>query len=270
MNDKELALNKAHEYFNGKLLRIVIEQIELFYEISAKNTTIKNNYKIGDDVVLTDNHLLHGIGDHYDKLDLFSERGIISNDYFSNQLGNHAFIYNSAFWTVDKNIKLKDFIINYSGMIAKYNDTYEIVPYGQLDSFVEKMKEVNHWSWTAESSMEIRFMPSLARNINQFAFILNLNDFPAKELRKNSIFKNKDLEKYSLTFIHERANKDEIKKSKKDVFDRTDYIIFGIPKNYIEGILVGRIFEKDINKLKEIKSLFPSCYICNLDGKVIM
>ena len=47
-------------------------------------------------------------------------------------------------------------------------------------------------------------------------------------------------------------------------------ILFGIPSNLIEGILVGRKYEKDENILKEIKKLLPDCYICNLDGNVIM
>ena len=42
------------------------------------------------------------------------------------------------------------------------------------DKFVETLKNVDHWKWEAVSSMEIRFMPSLARNINQVGFILNL------------------------------------------------------------------------------------------------
>ena len=38
----------------------------------------------------------------------------------------------------------------------------------------------------------------------------------------------------------------------------------------IEGILVGRKYEKDNSKLNEIKNLLPKAYICNLDGKVIV
>lgn len=46
-------------------------------------------------------------------------------------------------------------------------------------------------------------------------------------------------------------------------------ITFGIPSNLIEGILVGKLVEKDEEKLKEIKEVFPECYICNLEGVVI-
>ena len=52
--------------------------------------------------------------------------------------------------------------------------------------------------------------------------------------------------------------------------DRESAILFGIPANFIEGILVGRTYENDKNILEEIKLLLPNCYICNLDGKVII
>ena len=51
--------------------------------------------------------------------------------------------------------------------------------------------------------------------------------------------------------------------------DRESAILFGSPSNLIEGILVGRKYEKDNQIIKEIKSLLPDCYICNLDGIVI-
>ena len=46
-------------------------------------------------------------------------------------------------------------------------------------------------------------------------------------------------------------------------------MLFGIPSNLIEGILVGKTYEKDKNVLNEIKRLLPNCYICNLEGKVV-
>ena len=61
------------------------------------------------------------------------------------------------------------------------------------------------------------------------------------------------------------------RKNKDDFFtDRESAILFGVPSNLIEGILVGREYEKDQSKLKEIKQLIPNAYICNLDGKVII
>lgn len=46
-------------------------------------------------------------------------------------------------------------------------------------------------------------------------------------------------------------------------------ILFGVPSVYIEGLCVNKEIENDKNKLKQIKELFPECYICNIDGVVI-
>ena len=117
--------------------------------------------------------------------------------------------------------------------------------------------------------MEIRFMPSLAKDNNQVGFILNTSNPLAKLLRDNSIFSNPKLDKYKYSFIHEKAVADFKNGFKTDAFERADYIIFGFPSNCIEGVLVGRIVESNKEYLKQIKELFPNCYICNLDGKVI-
>ena len=52
--------------------------------------------------------------------------------------------------------------------------------------------------------------------------------------------------------------------------DRESSIFFGLPSTLIEGVLVGRKYEQDKDKLDYIKSKLPDCYICNLDGKVIV
>ena len=267
--NQEIIIENVKNKFDGELLDIILKQIDNYFELSNSSYKTENKYNIGDDVILNKNHLLHGIRDKVDLLEIFSERGIISNDYLTKEISSHAFIYNSGFWNVKNEISLKDFIINYSGMVAKYNDVWEQVPYKKLDEFVEKMRTSNAWLWTAESSMEIRFMPSLAKDKNQIAFILDTSHPLATKLKENSIFKNEKLDKYKYSFIHEKAIKDFENGFKLDAFERADYIIFGFPKNCIEGVLVGRIVENNEDYLKQIKELFPNCYICNLDGKVI-
>ena len=46
--------------------------------------------------------------------------------------------------------------------------------------------------------------------------------------------------------------------------------MFGLPASLIEGIFVGRKIENDEKSLNYIKGKLPDCYICNLDGKVIV
>lgn len=268
MNREIVELN-ARKKFNGDLLNIVLKQIEDYYELDNSDYSINNNYKIGDQVILNKDKLLHGIGNHMDLIDIFFERGIVSPDFFEEET-SHAFCFESAFWSVDREISLKDYIKNYSGMVVNYNNIYKQIPYGELDNFVENMKSVEHWKWSAESSMEIRFMPSLAKDINQIGFIINTQNEIAKRIKSNSIFKNTFKKEYAFEFI----NKDYQEKFKKDgfsedYFERADYIIFGFPKNCIEGVLVGRTLEKNIKMLDYIKMHLPNCYICNIDGIII-
>ena len=158
-------------------------------------------------------------------------------------------------------------------MSVKYNGKYEMVPYGQLDNFVEKMKKTPHWAWEAESSMEIRFMPSLAKNEKQLAFIINGRDKCLKSYFANNLMNiNFDFD-IAQSFIN--FKNDEIKEVFKNDRNQGDkgrcaYVVFAIPKTLIEGVLVGRKFEKNKKILKHIKEQLPNCYICNLDGKVIV
>lgn len=129
--------------------------------------------------------------------------------------------------------------------------------------------------WTMEQTKEARFMPSLIQDMVQIGVIFNGNNKYANELLKGDILDvnniDDDLVKY---FINELYDVDEFinnRNNKDDFFiDRESAILFGLPASLIEGVLVGRTYEKDYEILNEIKSLLPNCYICNLDGVVIL
>ena len=125
-----------------------------------------------------------------------------------------------------------------------------------------------------EQTKEARFLPSLVQNSVQVGIIFNGNNNVIDSLMKGDILipeyiNDKDVkpfvsESYYKSFIKERLNKTAL------FTDRESAILFGIPSNLIEGILVGRNYENDKKVLNEIKELLPDCYICNLDGKVIL
>lgn len=94
-----------------------------------------------------------------------------------------------------------------------------------------------------------------------------------KELLQGDILSNTIDDNSVKEFVHPNYYEQFIqeRKVKDDFFtDRESAVLFGIPACFIEGILVGRTYEKDINRLQEIKQILPNAYICNLDGKVIM
>ena len=78
----------------------------------------------------------------------------------------------------------------------------------------------------------------------------NISDEDVREFVNPNYYEN---------FIRERKNKNDF------FTDRESAVLFGIPSNFIEGILVGRKYETDSTMLNKIKELVPNAYICNLD-----
>jgi len=260
----------SKQKYKGKIRKVVDEQINLFFEIESSNYKLPSNlYKIGDKVKLNKYHYLHGIGSNYEVSKFIANNGVISKEA-TGDFGNHAFQFVVGLWKVKNDISLQEYIENYSGIIANVNDQFWQVPYKRIDEFVEKMKEVDHWKWTAESSMEIRFMPSLARNINQVGFIFNLESDSAQKLLKNDIAEANYDKTISDNFLRKDLRNKFFNDKKNDFLERASYVIFGINKCFIEGLIIGRDLEKDKEKLNELKLLFPDAYLCNLDGKVII
>ena len=274
MTKKEY-IDYVQKNFTGETKRIVLNQIEHFFESTDTNLAPKNhNYKIGDDVVLNKYSLLHGIAlmDKSKKLDIqvfdiLAKNGIISASFVMDT--SHLVSYAAAFYKIDVRKKLGDYIKEYSGLTFTYDDQYKIVPYGEIDNFIDSMRNVEHFRLNAETTMETLFMPSLARDKNQIAFILNTkNDKYKKLLYNNLTNKNIPVEVIN-DFIHPNGRVTFDERNKTGHNNRILYAIFGLPPCMIEGILVGRKYEKDNEILKHIKEKLPNCYICNLDGKVI-
>ena len=181
---------------------------------------------------------------------------------------------------MDWDISLKDYINFYSGgtlemLSMKGERKTKVIPYNEMKDIIEEISNDDFvFRWNMEQTKEARFMPSLVQKKIQIAFIINGNNEYMENLKKGDILnqdyfddkfvKNFVNESYYEKFINDRKNKDDF------FTDRESAILFGIPSCFIEGILVGRDYEKNSNILKEIKKIFPECYICNLDGLVIM
>lgn len=156
-------------------------------------------------------------------------------------------------------------------------DTQEIktsvIPYDQMNNIIKITNSIDCHMWVLEQTKEARFMPSLVQDRIQIGIIFNGNNKNIKSLLKGDILNSDTINdndvrdfinpNYYEKFIKDRKNKDDF------FTNRESAILFGIPSNLIEGILVGRKYENNNNILKEIKILLPNCYICNLDGKVI-
>lgn len=265
---------------NGK--KILIEQIKKYYE--AKNNSIKKDtYDVGEEVKLKKGTLLHGTYKNIDGLKEILKDGLISSWFIDGRLSKYPSCV--GVWNLKKDYFLKDYINFYSGGTVIYSGIYEngedtqknktaIISYKEMNNIIDIVSKVDCHMWTLEQTKEARFMPSLVQDRVQLGIIFNGNNKYAIELLKGDILNpnninDKDVkpfvnQDYYEKFINHRKYKDDF------FTDRESAILFGLPANLIEGILVGRKYEKDNEVLKEIKTLLPDAYICNLDGRVIV
>ena len=276
---KDKYIEYARKTFNGKALDMVLNQIEMFYD--KTNLLVYPNYKNGDDVKLKKGTFIHGIQGMLDNFDWVVENGFIGSDFSEPTVTNK--IKNSiGMWNIKDDCLLRDYIISYSGFTITYSkgrgpksiEISELIPYHKFDEYTERINNDDDvWRYQGEQTKEVRFIPSLVSNKRQIAFILNMESEYAKRLAKADVW-DVDLDaetvkefldyRYFGRFLEERFNRSA------QTTDREVAIMFGLPSTLIEGVLVGRIVEHDNVLLQHIKSKLPNCYICNLDGKVIV
>ena len=267
---------------NDNSKNIMIKQINEYYDILEKYKLQNHNYNIGDLVYLKKGTLLHGTYKNLEGLKEIVNNGLIASLFTNARTSKYPGCV--GVWNLKQDYYLKDYINFYSGGTIKYsgllkNFEYsqqvktEIIPYNKMTLINDYIIKNPCRIWNLEQTKEARFMPSLVQDMVQIGIIFNGNNEGVIRLLKGDILNpnvisDKDVEEFVNEYYCEKFIKD--RKNKDDFFtDRESAIIFGIPNCMIEGILVGRIYEKNINVLNEIKQLLPNSYICNLDGKVI-
>lgn len=279
--NKEDYVKVVNEKLNGKSKQIMLEQINNYY--ASKNYILeKNAYSIGDEVKLQKGTLLHGTYKNIDGLKEILKDGLISSWFIDGRLSKYP--SSVGVWNLKHDYLLKDYINFYSGGTIMFTGVFEngidtqtnktkVIPYNEMSKIIDITSNVDCHMWYMEQTKEARFMPSLVQDRVQIGIIFNGNNDYIKKLNNGdilnlNIINDVDVKEFINPNYYERFLKD--RKNKDDFFtDRENAILFGIPSNFIEGILVGRTYEKDNKILEEIKQLLPNCYICNLDGKVI-
>lgn len=255
---------------------IMIDQINNYY-MAKEYSNPKHKYSVGDDVYLKKGTLLHGTYKNIEGLKSILKDGLISSWFIDGRLSKYP--SSVGVWNLKNDCLLKDYVNFYSGGTIEYRKISGekrktlVIPYDEMKNILNIIDTDNCFRWFMDQTKEARFMPSLVQNVVQIGIIFNGNNKYIEKLLKYDIlnpnnindknvkdFVNPD---YYERFIKERLNKDDF------FTDRESAILFGVPVNFIEGILVGRTYEKDDSILNEIKELLPDCYICNLDGKVI-
>lgn len=264
--------------YTEKTQTLLNEQVELFFQNEKIN---KTKYSVNDDVKLKKGTYIHGIPGYLENFDWIVENGFIGNDFTNRSVANK--IKSSiGMWSIKEDMYLKDYIEKYSGFTIVYTigrgpgskEVSDLIPYHKFDEYTENINNNEEvWMYWGDQTKEVRFLPSLVANKRQLAFILNMDNEYAKKLAEKDVWDptlDKDLVKefidyrYYDKFLTERENRNAL------TTDRETAIMFGLPPSLIEGVFVGRKLEQDQEALNYIKNKLPDCYICNLDGKVII
>ncbi len=277
---KEKYTKDINDRFDGKTKDILLKHLDLFYQEDI--SIPKNQYNIGEDVKLKKGTFIHGIAGGIKEFEYVMIHGLVSTDFTSEPRPNK--ICNSVgVWNIKEDMLLKDYINLYSGFTVTYNigrgpgsqTKSMLIPYHQFDILTERINNnPNIWSYSGEQTKEVRFIPSLVANKRHIAFILNMESEYAKQLAHNDVWNTEFNEEIIKPFLDYRyadkfINEDRINRTAITT-DRESAIMFGLPMTLIEGVLVSRKMENNKEVINKIKKELPDCYICNLDGKVIV
>jgi len=279
MTNKEKYINIINNRFSGKTKDLLLKQVELFYQ---NHEIEKTKYNVGENVLLKKGTFLHGIFGRLENFDFTIDNGFIAIDFTEEKRANK--ICNSVgMWNIKEDTLLEDYIYEYSGFTISYSigrgpeskTISELIPYHKFDEVTEKINNNDEiWTYWGDQTKEVRFIPSLVSNKRQIAFILNMESNYAKEMTYNDVW-NLDFEKETITpfldyrYVDKFIEQDRINRDASTT-DRESAIMFGLPTSLIEGVFVGRLIEQDQEALDYIKERLQDCYICNLDGKVII
>lgn len=277
---KEKYTKDINNRFEGKTKDILLNHLDLFYKEDISIS--KNHYEIGEEVKLKRGTFIHGIAGGIKEFEYVMIHGLVSTDFTSEPRPNK--ICNSVgVWNIKEDMLLKDYINLYSGFTVTYNigrgpgsqTKSMLIPYHQFDKLTERINnDPNIWSYSGEQTKEVRFIPSLVSNKRHIAFILNMESEYAKQLAHDDVWNTELDEEIIKPFLDYRyadkfINEDRINRTAITT-DRESAIMFGLPTSLIEGVLLSRNMEKNKDIIKIIKENLPDCYICNLDGKVIV
>ena len=281
MNKKYYVDVTQEKLTNEKSKMIMINQIERFYNYKKNYLNESNKYNTGDLVRLKKGTLLHGTYKNFEGLKKIVKNGLISSWFIDGRLSKYP--SSVGVWNLKKDCLLKDYINFYSGGTILYAGVYEngndtqmnktgVIPYDKMNLILDEVMKGDCHMWTLEQTKEARFMPSLVQNRVQVGIIFNGESKEIKNILLGDILSGNISDEDVREFVNPNYYENFIRerKNKNDFFtDRESAVLFGIPSNFIEGILVGRKYETDSTMLNKIKELVPNAYICNLDGIVI-
>jgi len=248
--------------FDTKAKKLLLSQLDNYYEVQEKGPS-SNKYKKGMAVSLLKGTLVHGIKKDLTELKSISKNGLMAPAIKDRKLNKELGI---PCYQLQQGYKLKNYINFYSGatITFKYGKESRIKVVGydkmnELGKYILNERNVDHYN--VSETLEASVLPSYIHNNINFALIYENAD----KFVKYDLLSMTDSELKSLC-----GEKYESYKLDKKNSERKVNILYGLPKEAISGILVGKEYEKNKEVLKEIRELFPEAYICNIEGLIIM
>jgi len=261
------------KYFkNKKTKQIFYQQIENF-NYYKENYVAKNEYKIGDKVNINSNTLIHGTRLKYDEIEIIAKNGLISSEFYSTYNKNKKKPFVVEFFNIKEKLTLKEYIKKYTGFTINFLNNHSeimktvICPYEKIKDVIVTTEDYR--DYIIYQNQEQRFLPNEFNKNSDIAFIIQFDD--DNKLIKNDTFDEKFDKQILKNIFPKWFYKKYMITRKFDNYEtgREKAIIFGIPSNMFNGIIVSRRYENNGEILETIKKQFPNCYIANLDGIVI-
>lgn len=272
MNKVNLKNIVGERFNNVKTQKIFLTQINNCFEYNEKNT---NLYNEGEEVLLTKDSLIHGSRIEPKKLSIIKENGLIASEFYSAEKVIKKKPYVVEFWKVEEEMSLKKFIDVRAGVtieiIEKDGETKRNILSSINDISQNLKKFKNYRDYIIYQNQEQRFIPNEYYNDSTMAFIINNDTEKKNNILKNDIF-SKDFDRVILEEILPKWYIEKYIDGQFDIHEtgREKGIIFGIPAELIEGILVNNDIKNNKQTLGYIHKIFPDCYICDISGKVII
>lgn len=272
--EKSKRLIKKYFRFKKNTINLFKKQIEEFYKIKNDYDSINYEFNTNDNILLSNNVLIHGTRIDVDKLEEISRNGLIAPEFLGKYNKNKKKPFVVEFWKIDEEITLKEYIDKYCGVTIEIKSSNGdilnkiITPICNIEKEILSLK--NYRDYIIYQNHEQRFLPNNYNNNSTMAFIVRMND-KNENLLKNDIFSIDFNQKILKQIVPKWFYNKYMANRNFDNYEtgRERAIIYGVPACLIEGILVNREIEKDQIKLAKIKKNFPKCYVCNIDGKVI-
>lgn len=248
------------------------KQIDNFFKYHENNTKL---YKVGEEVQLSTTNLIHGSRIEPENMSIIKQHGLVASEFYLKKriIKKKPFIV--EFWNVENEMTLKEFIDTRAGVTIEVNNMDGTTKYQIMSSINDigtKIQALSSYrDYVIYQNQEQRFIPNKYFKDSTIAFIIDNDSEKKNDILKNDIF-NKKLDR---TILEEILPKWYIEKYIDGQFDihetgREKGILFGVPSEMIEGILVNDEIKSNTQILNHIHHTFPNCYICDTNGKVLI